>query len=99
MAIDAGGKLAVGPAEAAVLASVAERTIWDEIARGRLKSFKLGRRRLIRVAELDAFLERRERLATTPSPGRAPRVVRAAGTESTAPVPFPHLDPVRRSSN
>ena len=35
--------LALSPAEAARLASVPERTIWNEIAAGRLRSFKLTR--------------------------------------------------------
>lgn len=64
-----GQKLAVSPSEAAEMASVPERTIWREIAADRLRSFKLGKRRLIRVADLDAFLERRSLLDTAAKVG------------------------------
>lgn len=62
-------KLAVSVQGAAEMASVPERTIWQEIKDGRLRSFKLGKRRLIRVADLDAFLERRSVLATAERAG------------------------------
>lgn len=55
-------KLAVGVKEAAEMVSVPERMIWTEIAEGRLRSFKQGKRRLIRVVSLDAWAERREML-------------------------------------
>lgn len=96
MAVNAGGKLAVGPAEAAVLISVPERTVWAEISAGRLKSFKLGKRRLIRVAELDAFVERRELLANAPTSRRARPVDRTTATGAI--VPFPELEPAQRGA-
>jgi len=55
-------RLAVNVRDAAVLASVSETRIWAEIAANRLRSFKVGRRRLIRVAALTEWLERRELL-------------------------------------
>jgi hypothetical protein len=38
-------RLAANVLEAAEFMSVAESTVWDEIRRNRLRSFKLGRRR------------------------------------------------------
>ncbi len=74
------------------MASLSETQIWEEIAAGRLRSFKVGRRRLIRVAALAAYLERREALATTGKVTAAPR--RTSG-QSDAPVPFPDLETAR----
>lgn len=75
-------KLAVSVQGAAELMSVAERAVWDEIAANRLRSFKIGRRRLIRVVEVEAYLERRELLAAN---GRAGlEVVRPAAARATA---------------
>ena len=56
-------KLAVDVKGAADLLSIPARSVWSEIADGRLKSFKIGKRRLIRVAEIMAYTERREVLA------------------------------------
>lgn len=56
-------KLAVNVEGAAELATLPERTIWREIAANRLRSFKVGKRRLIRVADLSDYLERRSVLA------------------------------------
>lgn len=64
------------------------RTVWDEIAAGRLKSFKLGKRRLIRVAALAAYLERRE-LLDSPS---AVIVRRPAKAANGGPLPFPDME-------
>lgn len=61
-------KIAVGPAEAAEMVSWNETGIYEEIAAGRLKSFKAGKRRLIRVAALTEWAERREMLASAPVP-------------------------------
>lgn len=61
--------------------------VYEEIRAGRLKSFRLGRRRLIRVAELEAYLERRELLtAGTPAPPR-----RAQPTSECQALPFPGM--------
>ncbi len=64
--------------------SVAERAIYDEIAAGRLPSFKLGKRRLIRVEDLTAFIERRALLANPPS---TPRLRVQADGSSVLPFP------------
>lgn len=85
-------KLAVNVQEAAEMASVPEARIWEEIAAGRLRSFKLGKRRLIRVAALDAFLERREALAVTT---KAPRAPRQQSEQRDPLVPFPDLETAR----
>lgn len=61
-------KIAVGPAEAAALVSWNETGIYEEIAAGRLKSFKAGKRRLIRVDALREWAELREMLASAPVP-------------------------------
>lgn len=52
-------KLAVSVKEAAAMVSLPASTIWVEVAENRLRSFKVGRRRLIRVSELEAWVERR----------------------------------------
>lgn len=62
MALDT-PKLAVGMQEAARLSSIPRSGLYGEIKANRLRSFKVGRRRLIRVADLDAYLERRSVLA------------------------------------
>ncbi len=61
-------KIAVGPSEAAEMVSWNETGIYEEIAAGRLKSFKAGKRRLIRVDALKEWAERREMLASAPVP-------------------------------
>lgn len=58
-------KLAVSVEGAAEMMSLAESSVWVEIGANRLRSFKIGRRRLIRVVEIEAYLERRELLATS----------------------------------
>lgn len=51
-----GAPLAVSVKEAARLVSVGRSTLYTEIAAGRLKVMKVGRRTLVRVAELDQWL-------------------------------------------
>lgn len=60
--------LAVNVEEAAKLSGLARTTIFREISTGRLRSFKVGKRRLIRVASLNAYLERRELLEPAVGP-------------------------------
>jgi excisionase family DNA binding protein len=55
--MDLGQPLATSIAGAAKLASVCRSKIYDAIRDDKLKSFKLGRRRLIMVADLKAFLD------------------------------------------
>ncbi|MCW8156738.1 DNA-binding protein [Stutzerimonas stutzeri] len=50
--------LAVGPEEAASASGITRSAIYEAIARGDLASFKAGRRRLILVEELRAWLNR-----------------------------------------
>lgn len=50
--------LAVGPDVAAVMASHSRSAIYKAIAAGELHSFKSGKRRLIMVSELKAWLNR-----------------------------------------
>jgi len=50
--------LAVGITEAARQLGVCPRTVASFVARGELPSRKVGRRRLIRVADLESFLRR-----------------------------------------
>lgn len=59
-------KLAVSVKEAAALVSLPASTIWLEIASERLRSFKVGRRRLVKVSELAAWVERRAVLSGAP---------------------------------
>ena len=56
-----GGPLAVSPAEAARIAGVGRTSLYRALAPGGgLKSFKFGRRRLIRIEALQAWLKRLE---------------------------------------
>lgn len=51
-------RLAVSPTEAARMMSLGRTKLYELIAADELKSFKLGSRRLIRVSEIEAFLDR-----------------------------------------
>jgi excisionase family DNA binding protein len=53
---DSVGVLAVAPAEAARLAGVGRTTIYEAIGAGALKSVKIGKRRLITIEALRAWL-------------------------------------------
>lgn len=50
--------LAVGPEEAARLTSHSRSAIYGAIAKGELQAFKSGKRRLILVRELEAWINR-----------------------------------------
>ncbi len=50
--------LAVNIKEAARRISVSDRTLWNLIARGEIPVRRVGRRRLIRVLDLENFLKR-----------------------------------------
>lgn len=52
--------IAVGPAEAARLAGIGRTSLYSALAAGELKSFRYGRRRLIRIAEIDNWLKQLE---------------------------------------
>ena len=53
---DPAGVLAVSPAEAARLTGVGRTTIYEAIGAGALKSIKIGKRRLITIEGLKAWL-------------------------------------------
>ena len=53
---DPAGVLAVAPAEAARLTGVGRTTIYEAIGAGALKSVKIGKRRLITIEALRAWL-------------------------------------------
>ena len=72
--------LAVDVATAARLLSWTETGVWQAIKDGKLRSFKLGKRRLISRAALAAFVERRELLDSRP-----------VGPKREAVVPFPQM--------
>lgn len=50
--------LAVGPEEAARLTSHSRSAIYGAIAKGELQAFKSGKRRLILLKELEAWINR-----------------------------------------
>jgi excisionase family DNA binding protein len=52
------GPLAVGPEEAAKLTATTRSAIYEAIQSGALVSFKAGKRRLILIKELEAWLHR-----------------------------------------
>ena len=51
-------RLAVSPAEAARMAGIGRTKLYELIASNEIASLKLGSRRLIRVSEIEAFLDR-----------------------------------------
>jgi len=50
--------ISVGIEDAARLIGVARSMLYEMIARGDIQTFKLGRRRLVRVKTLEAFIKR-----------------------------------------
>ena len=52
--------MALSPAEAARLAGVGRTTLYIALGTGELKSFKIGRRRIIRIDALEDWLKRLE---------------------------------------
>ena len=61
--------IAVGVRRAAELLDLSERTVWREIDAGRLRSFKARGRRLVRVSQIEAYLDRRDRVPVPPTRG------------------------------
>ena len=59
----AGRRLLVSPGEAASMLSVARSTVYVLMASGELPSVKIGTARRLRVADIEAYVER---LANTP---------------------------------
>jgi excisionase family DNA binding protein len=53
-------RLAVSPTEAADLAGIGRTKLYEAMNAGFLPSFKIGTRRLIRIAEIEAWLLRLE---------------------------------------
>ena len=53
-------RLAVSPSEGAVLAGIGRTKFYEVLNAGQLPSFKIGTRRLVRVAEIEAWLKRLE---------------------------------------
>jgi len=49
-------RLALSPEQAAVALGIGRTTVYDLIARGQLRSLRVGRRRIIPVVALEAFL-------------------------------------------
>lgn len=57
-AIPPSQRLLVSPAEAAQLLGIGRSRLYEEITSGALRSFTLGRRRLIRIEAIHEWLER-----------------------------------------
>jgi len=55
---DSVSPLSVGVDESARLIGVARSMMYEILARGDLQSFKIGRRRLILIKDLEAFIDR-----------------------------------------
>lgn len=54
--------ISVGVEEAARLIGVARTMLYEMIANGDIETFKLGRRRLVRVKTLEAFVRRQAKV-------------------------------------
>jgi excisionase family DNA binding protein len=52
--------LAVGPAEAARLVNLGRTRLYEELGTGALPSFRVGRRRLIRLSAIEDWISARE---------------------------------------
>lgn len=52
--------IAVSPREAARILSIGVTRLYEELGSGAIPSFHLGRRRLIRIAALEAWMAARE---------------------------------------
>ncbi|MAE20839.1 helix-turn-helix domain-containing protein [Pseudomonas chengduensis] len=50
--------IAVGVEDAARLIGITRSKLYEMLAEGKIRSFKLGRRRLIQVQELEFFIQR-----------------------------------------
>lgn len=57
----ANNRLAVSPSQAAIMVGLGRTKLYEAISSGELPSFKIGARRLIRVEEIDAWLDRLEK--------------------------------------
>ena len=66
----ASDRLAVSPAEAARLAGVGRTTIYEAIGSGALRSLKIGKRRLILIVSLRAWLETAQQALDAAAQGR-----------------------------
>lgn len=51
-------KIAVSVEEASKRASLGRSFVWDAVLRGDLVSYRCGRRRLVRIADLDKWIRR-----------------------------------------
>ena len=79
-------RLAVSPAEAARLVGIGRTTIYQAIGSGALRSLKIGKRRLIMIASLRAWLEpaRQATEVAAPRPAHAIPGVDASETRNFA---------------
>ena len=56
-------RLAVSPAEAALLVGIGRTKLYQALNTGLLPSFKIGTRRLVRITEIEAWLQRLQEAA------------------------------------
>jgi excisionase family DNA binding protein len=56
-------RLAVSPSQGAAMAGIGRTKFYEVLNAGEIPSFKIGMRRLVRVAEIEAWLERLEAAA------------------------------------
>lgn len=91
------GEIAVGIPEAARRLGLSTWSVRAEIRAGRLRSFSSSNqprsRRLIRVAALEAWAERREQISNQPAPTTRRRTTTAA-SGARGPLPFPECERV-----
>ena len=78
--------LAHSPDRAGVRLGISTRAVYEHIASGELRSFKVGKRRLVTDTECQAFIARREAeaIASVTAPPTEPK--RAGGTRKTPPA-------------
>src|SRR5437899_10456866 len=74
-------QLAVSPADAARLAGVGRTTIYEAIGSGALRSLKIGKRRLILIVSLRAWLETAQEALDAAAQGRVHGISDADASE------------------
>ncbi len=64
-------RIAVSPSQAARLLGLGRTKLYEAISSGELPSFKVGSRRLIRISEIEAWMQRLEVKSCTTLAGEA----------------------------
>ena len=78
--------LAHSPDRAGVRLGISTRAVYEHIASGELRSFKVGKRRLVTDSECQAFIARREAEAVTSVTASPTESKRSGSPRKTTPA-------------